>query len=128
MLVTGVYASDETEGWIHIDTLNGGGGGGAIDSLNDLLDVDINNPGAGDIVESTTAATNTGQWTGATPFADGVTLSPAFDGTAVQRSRCRWMASIKIKFSSERWRRDTGPIWRRLPAIASGQKRETCNG
>ena len=69
---------NETEGWIRIDTLNGGGGGGGLIRLNDLLDVDINNPGAGDtlIYDPTT-----GQWTNRTTTADRVTLSPAFDGT-----------------------------------------------
>ena len=67
-----------TEGWIRIDTLNGGGGGGGLIRLNDLLDVDINSPGAGDtlIYDPTT-----GQWTNRTTTADRVTLSPAFDGT-----------------------------------------------
>ena len=69
---------NETEGWIRIDTLNGGGGGGGLIRLNDLLDVDINNPGAGDtLIYDTT----TGQWTNRTTTADRVTLSPAFDGT-----------------------------------------------
>ena len=67
-----------TEGWIRIDTLNGGGGGGGLIRLNDLLDVDINAPGAGDtLVYDPT----TGQWTNRTTTADRVTLSPAFDGT-----------------------------------------------
>ena len=69
---------NETEGWIRIDTLNGGGGGGGLIRLNDLLDVDINSPGAGDtlIYDPTT-----GQWTNRTTTADRVTMSPAFDGT-----------------------------------------------
>ena len=68
---------NEAEGWIRIDTLNGGGGGGLI-RLNDLLDVDINNPGAGDtLIYNPT----TGQWTNRTTTADRVTMSPAFDGT-----------------------------------------------
>ena len=67
-----------TEGWIRIDTLNGGGGEGGLIRLNDLLDVDISNPGAGDtLVYDPT----TGQWTNRTTTADRVTLSPAFDGT-----------------------------------------------
>ena len=67
-----------TEGWIRIDTLTGGGGGGGLIRLNDLLDVDINNPGAGDtlIYDPTT-----GQWTNRTTTADRVTMAPAFDGT-----------------------------------------------
>ena len=68
-----------TEGWIRIDTLNGGGGGGGgLIRLNDLLDVDINAPAAGDtLVYDPT----TGQWTNRTTTADRVTLSPGFDGT-----------------------------------------------
>ena len=67
-----------TEGWIRIDTLNGGGGEGGLIRLNDLLDVDISNPGAGDtLVYDPT----TGQWTNRTTTADRVTMSPAFDGT-----------------------------------------------
>ena len=68
-----------TEGWIRIDTLNGGGGGGGgLIRLNDLLDVDINAPAAGDtLVYDPT----TGQWTNRTTTADRVTMSPAFDGT-----------------------------------------------
>ena len=70
---------NEAEGWIRIDTLNGGGGGGGgLIRLNDLLDVDLNNPGAGDtLVYDPT----TGQWTNRTTTADRVTMSPAFDGT-----------------------------------------------
>ena len=83
--LTGFDAGDwclcvnETEGWIRIDTLNGGGGGGGgLIRLNDLLDVDINAPGAGDtLVYDPT----TGQWTNRTTTADRVTMSPAFDGT-----------------------------------------------
>ena len=67
-----------TEGWIRIDTLNGGGGGGGgLIRLNDLLDVDINNPGAGDTL---VFDPTTGQWTNRTTTADRVTMSPAFDG------------------------------------------------
>ena len=83
--LTGFDAGDwclcvnEAEGWTRIDTLNGGGGGGGgLIRLNDLLDVDINAPAAGDtLVYDPT----TGQWTNRTTTADRVTLAPAFDGT-----------------------------------------------
>lgn len=66
-----------TEGWIRIDTLSGGGGGGGLLRLNDLLDVDINSPQAGDTL---IFDPSTGQWTNRTTTADRVTISPAFDG------------------------------------------------
>ena len=38
------------EGWVRIDTMVGGGGGGGGGTLDGLLDVEINNPQAGDIL------------------------------------------------------------------------------
>ena len=67
-----------TDGWIRIDTLNGGGGGGGAQLLNDLLDVDINNVQGGDTL---IYDANLGQWTNRTTTADRVTMSPAFDGS-----------------------------------------------
>ena len=43
-----VLCIDEASGWIRIDSAAGGGGGSALLRLNDLLDVDINSPQAGD--------------------------------------------------------------------------------
>ena len=67
-----------TDGWIRVDTLSGGGGGGGLISLNDLLDVDINNPQAGDTLIYDPVTNN---WVNRTTTADRVTLSPAFDGS-----------------------------------------------
>jgi len=67
-----------TDGWIRIDTLTGGGSGGA-QRLNDLLDVDINNVQIGDTLIYTSA----GNWENQTTTADRVSISPAFDGSTV---------------------------------------------
>lgn len=67
-----------TDGWIRIDTLSGGGGGGGLISLNDLLDVDINDAKAGDTLIYDPVTNN---WVNRTTTADRVTLSPAFDGS-----------------------------------------------
>jgi len=65
------------EGAIRIDTLSSGGGGGLI-SLNDLIDVDINNAQGGDtLVYDPTS----GQWQNISTSAERITLSPEFNGT-----------------------------------------------
>ena len=69
---------NETEGWIRIDTITGGGGGSALLRLNDLLDVDINNPLPGDTLIYDSETNN---WVNRTTTVDRLTLSPAFDGT-----------------------------------------------
>ena len=47
-----IVAVSITDGWIRVETGNagGGGGGGGIDRLNNLLDVDLTNPGQGQIL------------------------------------------------------------------------------
>ena len=67
-----------TEGWIRIDTITGGGGGAALVRLNDLLDVDINNPLPGDALIYDSETNN---WVNRTTTVDRLTLAPAFDGT-----------------------------------------------
>ena len=68
---------NESEGWIRIDVAAGGGGGSALLTLGELLDVDINSPQTGDtlIYDATSA-----RWFNRTTTADRVTLSPGFDG------------------------------------------------
>jgi len=64
-------------GWVRIDTLNGGGGSGGAQKLNDLIDVDINNVQIGD----TLIYSSNGLWTNRTTTADRVTITPEFDGS-----------------------------------------------
>ena len=73
-----VLCIDLAGGWVRIDTLSGGGGGGALIRLGDLLDVDLNSPQAGDTLIYDPSTNN---WTNRTTSAERVTLSPAFDGS-----------------------------------------------
>jgi hypothetical protein len=65
------------DGWIKIDAA-GGGAGSVLLRLNELLDVDINNPQDGDTLIFNSATNN---WTNKTTTADRLTISPAFDGS-----------------------------------------------
>jgi len=53
-----VLCNGLTAGWVRVDTLNGGGGGGGASQLDDLLDVTLNLPSAGDRLVFGTG----GQW------------------------------------------------------------------
>lgn len=64
-----VLCVDQAQGWVRIDTLVGGGGGG-LQHLNDLLDVTISTPQSGQTLVFNNA---TGQWVNATPATAPVT-------------------------------------------------------
>jgi hypothetical protein len=68
----------QAEGYTRIDTLNGGGGGGATLNLGDLLDVTITAPASGDSLIFD-ASTNT--WKNRTTHGVKLSLVEAFDGT-----------------------------------------------
>ena len=74
-----------TDGWVRIDTMNGGGGGGAT-NLDDLLDVNINNPQAGDLL---VYDPNTNQWVNQNATSEKATFVEAIDGarTSFEMSR-----------------------------------------
>ena len=63
--------------WVRIDAMAGGGSGGALLRLNDLLDVDINSPQAGDALFYDP---NTNNWSNKTTETTSITINEAFDG------------------------------------------------
>jgi hypothetical protein len=71
-----VLCIDQAGGWVRIDTLSGGGGS-ALLRLDDLLDVDINNPQAGDALFYDP---NTNNWSNRTTATAPITINEAFDG------------------------------------------------
>ena len=72
-----VLCIDTAGGWVRIDTAAGGGGGGALIRLNDLLDVDINSPQAGDALFYDPSTNN---WSNQTTETSRITINEAFDG------------------------------------------------
>ncbi len=73
-----VLCIDDAGGWIRIDTAAGGGGGGALLRLNDLLDVDINSPQAGDGLFYDPGTNN---WTNRTTATSRISIIETFDGS-----------------------------------------------
>jgi hypothetical protein len=71
-----VLCIDQAGGWVRIDTLSGGGGS-ALLRLDDLLDVDINNPQAGDALFYDPGTNN---WSNKTTATAPITINEAFDG------------------------------------------------
>ena len=71
-----VLCIDLAGGWVRIDTLSGGGGSSLL-RLDDLLDVDINNPQAGDALFYDP---NTNNWSNQTTETTAITINEAFDG------------------------------------------------
>jgi hypothetical protein len=71
-----VLCIDQAGGWVRIDTLSGGGGS-ALLRLDDLLDVDISNPQAGDALFYDP---NTNNWSNKTTATAPITINEAFDG------------------------------------------------
>ena len=74
----------QAEGWVRIDTLNGGGGSTL--NLGDLLDVTITTPATGDTIIFD-AATNT--WVNRPTAAQKAQLQEAIDGTRTQFTMSR---------------------------------------
>lgn len=72
-----VLCIDQAGGWIRIDTASGAGGGSALLRLNDLLDVDINSPQAGDALFYDP---NTNNWSNKTTETSRVSINEPFDG------------------------------------------------
>jgi hypothetical protein len=68
---------DQANGWVRIDTISGGGGSALI-RLNDLLDVDINNPVVGDALFYNSTTNN---WSNQSTLTSRITISEAFDGS-----------------------------------------------
>lgn len=72
-----VLCIDLAGSYVRIDAMAGGSGGGALLRLNDLLDVDINSPQAGDALFYDP---NTNNWSNKTTSTAPVTINEAFDG------------------------------------------------
>jgi hypothetical protein len=72
-----VLCIDLAGGYVRIDAMAGGGGGGALLRLNDLLDVDINSPQAGDALFYDP---NTNNWSNKTTATAPITINETFDG------------------------------------------------
>ena len=72
-----VLCIDLAGGYVRIDTLSGGGGGSALLRLNDLLDVDINSPQAGDGLFYDPSTNN---WTNRTTATSRISIVEVFDG------------------------------------------------
>ena len=70
-----VLCIDLAGGWVRIDTLSGGGS--SLLRLEDLLNVDINNPAAGDALFYDP---NTNNWSNQTTETTAITINEAFDG------------------------------------------------
>jgi hypothetical protein len=69
-----IVCNGATAGWVRIDTLNsagGGGGGGGATHLDDLLDVQLNAPVAGQTLEFNAS----GQWANKTVTAASATVA-----------------------------------------------------
>ncbi len=71
-----VLCIDDAGGWVRIDTLSGGGGSSLL-RLDDLLNVDINSPQAGDALFYDP---NTNNWSNKTTNTARISINEAFDG------------------------------------------------
>jgi hypothetical protein len=72
-----VLCIDQASGWIRINSAAGGGGGSSLLRLNDLLDVDINSPQAGDGLFYDPTTNN---WINRTTATSRITIVESFDG------------------------------------------------